>query len=339
MQLMPETAREMHVRDAWSPRQNIYGGARYLRILANKYEGDLVKTLAAYNAGPEAVDRAGGVPRFQETQEYVRKVLDIYETAEEPERQGVTRWPAPGWTRRSPRVDEEFQHHLDAGEGRLSAGDAEGAKESLRKAAARMPRDGASLGLLGQACYRAGLYEEAAAAYGKLVDDNPAEVSARVNLGLAWLKAGRHADAVRQFSIALDLDPEHRKAMGYLGLALLESGDPRAARPWFEKSGSAGHAGPLRRAARRARARPPGRGPRRSRAATAQAPAPRRPRRRHAGGAGRAGGLRGAAHGPAAARGVRRRRRHPPRGGARRAGLPDSTGSSRCGARSRPTRR
>lgn len=136
-------------------------------------------------------------------------------------------------------VDGEFQRLLDAGEARLSAGDAEGAKEPLRKAAARMPHDGAALGLLGQACYRAGLYEEAAEAYGKLVDDSPAEVSSRVNLGLAWLKAGRHADAVRQFSIALDLDPEHRKAMGYLGLALLESGDPRAARPWLEKSGSA----------------------------------------------------------------------------------------------------
>jgi soluble lytic murein transglycosylase-like protein len=79
MQLMPGTAKEMHVRDVWSPEENIYGGARYLRILANKYEGDLVKTLAAYNAGPDAVDRAGGIPRYAETQDYVRKVLEIYQ--------------------------------------------------------------------------------------------------------------------------------------------------------------------------------------------------------------------------------------------------------------------
>jgi soluble lytic murein transglycosylase-like protein len=79
MQLMPGTARDMYVRDVWSPEENIEGGARYLRILANRYEGDLVKTLAAYNAGPEAVDRAGGIPRYPETQEYVRKVLDIYQ--------------------------------------------------------------------------------------------------------------------------------------------------------------------------------------------------------------------------------------------------------------------
>jgi soluble lytic murein transglycosylase-like protein len=81
MQLMPLTARDMYVSDAWDPAQNIDGGARYLRILANQYEGDMVKTLAAYNAGPEAVRRAGGaVPGIPETQEYVRKVVALYQS-------------------------------------------------------------------------------------------------------------------------------------------------------------------------------------------------------------------------------------------------------------------
>ncbi|WP_242344671.1 lytic transglycosylase domain-containing protein [Anaeromyxobacter terrae] len=80
MQLMPGTAKDMYVSDAWDPSQNIDGGARYLRILANQYQGDLVKTLAAYNAGPEAVRRAGGdVPNIPETREYVRKVVALYE--------------------------------------------------------------------------------------------------------------------------------------------------------------------------------------------------------------------------------------------------------------------
>jgi Flp pilus assembly protein TadD/uncharacterized protein (AIM24 family) len=137
-------------------------------------------------------------------------------------------------------VDEEFQHHLSVASDRLTRDDVEGAREPLRRAAARLPDDGTSLGLLGQACYRAGLYDEAAAAYGRLVERNPVEVSSRVNLGLAWLKGGKLPEAVRQFSVALDLDPEHKRAMGYLGLALLESGDPRGARPWFERSGSPG---------------------------------------------------------------------------------------------------
>jgi len=137
-------------------------------------------------------------------------------------------------------IDEELQHHLSVASERLAAGDAEGARERLRRAAARLPGDGTSLGLLGQACYRAGLYEEAAAAYGKLVEESPVEVSARVNLGLAWLKGGKQAEAVKQFSVALDIEPDHRRAMGYLGLALLESGDPQGARSWFEKTGSLG---------------------------------------------------------------------------------------------------
>jgi soluble lytic murein transglycosylase-like protein len=79
MQLMPGTAKDMFVADAWDPAQNIEGGARYLRILANQYDGDVEKTLAAYNAGPEAVRRAGGIPNIQETREYVRKVVELYE--------------------------------------------------------------------------------------------------------------------------------------------------------------------------------------------------------------------------------------------------------------------
>jgi soluble lytic murein transglycosylase-like protein len=80
MQLMPRTAQDMYVGDIWDPAQNIEGGARYLRHLANQYEGDVVKTLAAYNAGPEAVRRAGGtVPNIPETREYVRRVLALYQ--------------------------------------------------------------------------------------------------------------------------------------------------------------------------------------------------------------------------------------------------------------------
>jgi soluble lytic murein transglycosylase-like protein len=80
MQLMPATAKDLYVADAWDPAQNIEGGARYLRLLANQYSGDLVKTLAAYNAGPEAVRRAGeAVPDIPETREYVRKVVALYQ--------------------------------------------------------------------------------------------------------------------------------------------------------------------------------------------------------------------------------------------------------------------
>lgn len=79
MQLMPQTAREMYVADIFDAKDNIEGGTRYLRVLANEFDGDMVKMLAAYNAGPEAVKKYDGqVPPYAETQAYVRKVLALY---------------------------------------------------------------------------------------------------------------------------------------------------------------------------------------------------------------------------------------------------------------------
>ncbi len=78
MQLMPRTAAGMGVRDPYDPRQNIFGGTRFLRVLANRFGGDLVLTIAAYNAGPGAVERYRGVPPYAETQRYVRRVLGHY---------------------------------------------------------------------------------------------------------------------------------------------------------------------------------------------------------------------------------------------------------------------
>ena len=78
MQLIPETAERMMVRDIHDPRQNIFGGVRYLRILANLFNGDIELTIAAYNAGENAVIRFGGIPPYEETQGYVVKVLGYY---------------------------------------------------------------------------------------------------------------------------------------------------------------------------------------------------------------------------------------------------------------------
>lgn len=75
MQLMPAAIQDLEVRDPFDPRENIDAGARFLKQLLDRYQGDLAQALGAYNAGPAAVDQAGGVPDIPETRDYVDSIL------------------------------------------------------------------------------------------------------------------------------------------------------------------------------------------------------------------------------------------------------------------------
>ena len=87
MQLMPETARDYGVENLYSPAENIKGGVKYLRHLMNYYNHNLDLFLAAYNAGPEAVERYGGVPPYPETKRYLKKVKAFYSQTKAAKRQ------------------------------------------------------------------------------------------------------------------------------------------------------------------------------------------------------------------------------------------------------------
>ena len=78
MQLMPFTSKRMKVSDPFDPVENIEGGVKYIKELMGTFRGNLVHTVAAYNAGPEAVRKYGGVPPYKETRQYVKRVLDFY---------------------------------------------------------------------------------------------------------------------------------------------------------------------------------------------------------------------------------------------------------------------
>lgn len=94
MQLMPDVEKEQQVADVFDPRRNILGGSRLLRLLANRFRGDLVLTIAGYHAGAGAVLKYDGVPPYETTQRYVRMVLKAYQG------QGQSAAPPPG--QRSP---------------------------------------------------------------------------------------------------------------------------------------------------------------------------------------------------------------------------------------------
>ncbi|HUO27123.1 MAG TPA: lytic transglycosylase domain-containing protein [Candidatus Aquilonibacter sp.] len=93
MQLMPSTARQLKVKNPFDPEQNIDAGVRHLKQLLENYDGDLRLTLAAYNAGAGAVARSSGVPRYAETQNYVRRITNLYYGGFDVSSQGASRDP------------------------------------------------------------------------------------------------------------------------------------------------------------------------------------------------------------------------------------------------------
>jgi soluble lytic murein transglycosylase-like protein len=85
MQLIDSTAADMGVRNLWNPQENIFGGAKYLKQMLDKFQGSVPLALASYNAGPAAVEKHGGVPPIKETKDFVTRVMNYLHTFEQQE--------------------------------------------------------------------------------------------------------------------------------------------------------------------------------------------------------------------------------------------------------------
>jgi len=90
MQLMPQTASQLGVHNAFDPQANVEGGTRYLRELLERYDFDLIKALAAYNAGPQRVEKYGGVPPYYETKAYVARIVRDFNRKKLAEKSATT---------------------------------------------------------------------------------------------------------------------------------------------------------------------------------------------------------------------------------------------------------
>jgi soluble lytic murein transglycosylase-like protein len=93
MQLMPQTASLLGVPNSFDPQANVEGGTKYLRELLERYDFDIVKALAAYNAGPERVERFGGVPPFYETRAYVARVVRDFNQKKTAQQKAASKTP------------------------------------------------------------------------------------------------------------------------------------------------------------------------------------------------------------------------------------------------------
>jgi hypothetical protein len=115
MQLMPATASLLNVRNPYDADDNLRGGTAYLRSLVDRFSGRLELAVAAYNAGPGAVEKHGGIPPYQETREYVRRVLSLYRgggTVLASAGPALHKRPAAGLLRRKPYITRNSQNQI-----------------------------------------------------------------------------------------------------------------------------------------------------------------------------------------------------------------------------------
>ncbi|HNX75448.1 MAG TPA: transglycosylase SLT domain-containing protein [Candidatus Rifleibacterium sp.] len=197
MQLIPSTARLVGCNDSFNPRQNILGGANYLKMMLKRFEGRIDYALAAYNAGPGNVEKHGGIPPFRETQNYVRKVRHYYKqyAANLPVAEKATSSKAKK-ARVMPLLHSDLSRRLTDAYEKFRDSNVSGAMDSYRDILNIYPRNTQALYNLACLLDMERCYEEAIDVYLAALKQDPFLDKALYNLAVIYERLGMHAEAI-----------------------------------------------------------------------------------------------------------------------------------------------
>ncbi|MBF0500834.1 MAG: transglycosylase SLT domain-containing protein [Candidatus Riflebacteria bacterium] len=196
MQLIPGTAKLVGCSNAFDPRDNILGGAKYLRSMLERFQGNLDHALAGYNAGPGRVEQYGGVPPIRETRNYVTKVNHYY--SQYRSGAGITE-PAmriTKVTRSMSVVPSALSQKLHAAYAVFLENDVEGAIRAYQDILTMYPRNTQSLYNLACLMDMERRYDEAIETYKSALRQDPFLDKAIYNLAIIYERMGRHKDAI-----------------------------------------------------------------------------------------------------------------------------------------------
>ena len=194
MQLIPGTAALVGCRDAFDPQQNIFGGARYLRMMLDRFQGNVDFALAGYNAGPGKVEAHRGIPPIRETQNYVKKVNYYYRAFRGGQPVGETRWVKK--VRSMPTRPTDLSRRLVAAYTLFQQGDTNGAVRAYQDILAIYPNSTPALYNFACLLDQDHRYEEAVETYQKALAQDPFMDKALYNLAIIFERLGQHQQAI-----------------------------------------------------------------------------------------------------------------------------------------------